>query len=351
MIKKLIVALIAVALMAPVIAGCGALPQNSVASVNGKVITREDLDRQIEELKAQFGGQGGFPEPGTEEYNQFEKQIVEQLVNQEIIFFEADKMGITVSDDEVNEQLDLYKQQSGGEEQFRARLEQMNFTEDRVKDQIRQSLIFQKIYPEVTKDAPAVTDEQALQYYNENKALFEQPEMRKVRHILVKDEATANQVKARLDAGEDFATVAKEVSTDPGSKDSGGDLGEVPTTGSGFVKEFEDAMNQLAAGQTSAPVKTSFGYHIIQVQEIKPPGTKTFEESKEEIKQGLILENQRTAFEAWFEGIKGGYEIIYAEEFKPESTTPEETTPAEAATGAETTETPAQAEPTPAPAP
>lgn len=348
MIKKLIVPLIALALLVPVVAGCGSLPRSAVASVNGKVITREDLDRQVEELKAQFGGQGGFPEPGTEEYNQFQRQIAQQLVNQEIIFFEADKMGITVSDEEVTQQLEQYQQQSGGEEQFRARLEQLNLTEDRVKDQIRQSLIFQKIYPEVTKDAAQVTDEQALAYYNENQALFQQPETLKVRHILVKDEATANQVKARLDAGEDFATVAKEVSTDPGSKEQGGDLGQVSkegytSSGSQLVTEFVNAMNQLSAGQISAPVKTQFGYHIIQVTEVKPAGTQSFEEAKEQIKQQLALENQRTAFEAWFESIKGNYEVIYAEEFNPDVTTPEET-----GTVPQTTETQTQPQPAPA---
>lgn len=327
MTKKLLISFIAAAITAAVLlaAGCGPLPKSAVAEVNGKVITREDLDRAIEDLKVQFQGQG-LPEPGTPEYAELERQVVERLVNEEILWFEAEKLNITVSDEEINQELDKLKQQAGGEEQFKAQLEQRNYTEDRLKDQLRKNLLFQKLYPEVTKDAAEVTDEQALKYYNENQSLFQKPETRTVRHILVKDEATANQVKARLDAGEDFATVAKEVSQDPGSKDKGGDLGEVPTSGSGFVPEFEQAMNQLAVGQVSAPVKSSFGYHIIQVTAINPAGTQSFDEAKEQLKQGLALENQRTAFEAWFEGIKGNYEVIYAEEFQPTETVPTGTT-------------------------
>lgn len=321
MIKKLLVVL-SMLVLALALAGCGGLPKSAVAEVDGKVITREDLDKAIEELKAQYGD--SLPASDSPEYAELQKQVAERLVNEEILWFEADKLNLMVTDEEINQQVDQYKEQSGGEEAFNQKLEENNLTLDRLKDQIRKSLLFQKLYPEVTKEAAPVTDEQALKYYNENPTQFQQPEMRTVSHILVADEATANAVKARLDAGEDFATVAKEVSTDPGSKDKGGDLGEVPSEGSGFVPEFEAAMKTMSAGQTSAPVKSSFGYHIIRVTAVKPAGTQTFDEVKEELKQGLAMENQRTAFEAWFEGVKGNYEVIYAPEFEP---TPTNTTP------------------------
>ncbi|MHB8793377.1 MAG: peptidyl-prolyl cis-trans isomerase [Thermoleophilia bacterium] len=327
MIKKLLVVLSMLAL-ALALAGCGGLPKSAVAEVDGKVITREDLDKAIEELKAQYGD--SLPASDSPEYAELQKQVAERLVNEEILWFEADKLDLTVTDEEINQQVDQYKEQSGGEEAFNQKLEENNLTLDRLKDQIRKSLLFQKLYPEVTKEAAPVTDEQALKYYNENPTQFQQPEMKTVSHILVADEATANAVKARLDAGEDFATVAKEVSTDPGSKEKGGDLGEVPASGSGFVPEFETAMNGLAVGQVSAPVKSSFGYHIIKVTAVKPAGTQTFDEVKEELKQGLAMENQRTAFEAWFEGVKGNYEVIYAAEFEPAPTNTTPTTATEA---------------------
>jgi foldase protein PrsA len=325
MIKKLLLVL-SMLVLAVVLAGCGGLPKSAVAEVDGKVITREDLDKAVEELKAQYGD--SLPASDTPEYAEVQKQVAERLVNEEILWFEADKLDLTVTDEEINQQLDQYKEQSGGEDAFNQKLEENNLTIDRLKDQIRKSLLFQKLYPEVTKDAVPVSDEQALKYYNDNPTQFQQPEMRTVSHILVADEATANAVKTRLDAGEDFATLAKEVSTDPGSKDKGGDLGEVPTEGSGFVPEFETAMNTLAVGQVSAPVKSSFGFHVIKVTAVKPAGTQTFEEVKEELKQGLVMENERVAFEAWFENVKGNYTVEYAEEFRPAptNTTPTATT-------------------------
>jgi len=364
MIKKLLALSILAAMLVIVAAGCGSLPKSAVAEVNGKVITREDLDRAIEDLKAQYAQQGGFPEADTPEYSALQKQVAERLVNEEILWFEADKIGISVSDEEVNNQLDQYKQQAGGDEQFNTQLQQQNYTVDKLKDQIRKSLLFQKLYPEVTKDAAQVTDEQAQQYYDANPTMFQQPETRTVRHILVADEATANTVEARLAAGEDFSTLAFELSTDPSKDPEGanltpekrdpektclklgtcGSLGSVPTTNSGFVPEFEAAMKKLALNEISAPVKTSFGYHIIQVTEIKPAGQQTFAEVKEDLKQGLATENQRTAFEAWFNGIKGEYNVTYADEFKPEPTTP---TTAQTTGGAQTTGASTAAAPAP----
>ena len=319
MIKKLFAVIIMLGLalgLVAVLSGCGDLPRSAVVKVNGKVVTKEDLDKYINQSR-QAAGDGNLPEPDSPEYERVKQQSAEVLAVMEVFSFEAEKMGITISEEEIDQQIDQYKQQTGGEEQFLEYLKKSNQTLEGFRDEVREQLTFQAVYKEAVKSTPDVTDQEAKQYYDANAAQFQKPETRKVRHILVKDEATANQVKARLANGEDFATIAKEVSQDPGSKDKGGDLGEVPTSESGFVPEFEQAMNQLAAGQVSAPVKSQFGYHIIRVDSISPAGQMTFDEVKDQLKMQLKLEKERVVFDSWLLDILGNYEIIYAEGYDP----------------------------------
>jgi foldase protein PrsA len=122
-------------------------------------------------------------------------------------------------------------------------------------------------------------------YYNKNKYQFaEQPDKITIAHILVKTEDEAKKVKDRLNKGEDFAKVAKEVSQDPGSKDKGGDLGTVNYVGSGMDQTFIAQKE----GAISDPVKTQFGYHIIKtIKKVEYP-VKSFDAVKDQIRQQLL---------------------------------------------------------------
>ena len=110
------------------------------------------------------------------------------------------------------------------------------------------------------------------------------------RHILVATEDEANKVLERLHAGEDFAALAKELSTDTGSKEEGGDLGWFPR--GMMVTEFENATFALQPGQTSEPVKTSFGYHIINV--IERDANRPLDEATLDQKKSRALDNWLT---------------------------------------------------------
>ncbi len=319
MLRKILI-IISMLAIAAALAGCGDLPRSAVAQVNDKVITRNDLDQALDEYRQQFGEEN-MPAEGTEDYDTFVKGIVKRLVDEEILWFEAEKMGIEVSAEEVDSEVEKTTMQAGGEDELQKILDDSDITMDRFRESVRESLLFQKIYPEVTKDVPPVTEEEARAFYDENPDQFQVPEMREVSHILVKSEEEANTVRQRLLAGEDFATVAREVSTDPGSKDNGGSLGEVPSENSGLVPEFEAAMNQLQVGEISEPVKTQFGFHIILVKSITPAGTQSFEDVLEDLKTGLLLEAQRKAFDAWLNGVRGDYDIVYADAYRPDETT------------------------------
>jgi peptidyl-prolyl cis-trans isomerase D len=150
-----------------------------------------------------------------------------------------------------------------------------------------------------------VGDEELQKLYEEQKAGYGTPERRKISHILIPldgtDEAAdrraqdkANAVRERLVQGEDFAKLAQELSSDTVSGKKGGDLGYLE---SGAQEEtFTKAAEALKAGEVSAPVKTSFGYHLIKLTEWVPARIRPFDEVREELRQATQRNRAETAF-------------------------------------------------------
>ena len=150
-------------------------------------------------------------------------------------------------------------------------------------------------------------DEVALQtLYDEQSAKYVTPEERHARHILVRllpdaDEAAqasalekANKVVARLDAGEPFDVLAKELSDDPGSAASGGDLGFFAR--GMMTPSFDEAVFALQTGERSQPIKTPFGYHIIELLEVKPELAVPLDEVRDELVNQLLAEERGDLF-------------------------------------------------------
>lgn len=199
------------------------------------------------------------------------KEALQVLVLEKVLSSEYE-----VTDKEVNAQFDKEKEAAG--ESFKAGLEQQGQTEASYKKYIRLNLLQEKAL-----DAVKVSDEEIKEQYENMKT-----EMN-ARHVLVADEETAKEVKAKLDGGADFAAVAKEYSTEPGAQESGGELGWF--TSDKMVKEFSDAALALEVNAISEPVKSEFGYHIIQVTEKRDAADiGTLEENKEAIADSFKME-------------------------------------------------------------
>ncbi|HXT21376.1 MAG TPA: SurA N-terminal domain-containing protein, partial [Thermoanaerobaculia bacterium] len=134
----------------------------------------------------------------------------------------------------------------------------------------------------------ALTDAELRAYYEQHKEDYAQPEQMHARHILLADAATAQATLARLNAGADFAQVAREVSTDKVSGANGGDLGWF---GRGrMVRPFEQAALAAPVGQVVGPVQSQFGYHLIQVLERRATGSTPFDEVKQAVRMRLAAE-------------------------------------------------------------
>lgn len=254
-----------------------------VATVGGEKITKDELYNFLVQSH------------GTE--------AVDVLINEKVIGLEVKKAKITVSDEEVQDELSNYFEYYGGEDSFYGSLEQNRITEEEFKNNIVQYLSIRKlIEPNVN-----VTDEEIKTYFEENKAEFGEQEQVQASHILVKDETIAKEVAQKLADGENFATLAKEYSTDTVSAENDGELGYFAR--GEMVPEFDEVAFTLKNGEISNPVKTEFGYHIIHVTDKKAAKDAVFDEHKEEIKDRLFEEKVQAQYPYWLDEVKAEYKI------------------------------------------
>jgi foldase protein PrsA len=221
-------------------------------------------------------------------------QVVENLILQQAIESE-----FSVSDKEVEEEIKKQKEQYG--DSFEMYLAQSGMTEKFFEKNVKSQMIQTKML-----DSLEVTDEEIKAgLANAKKEIH-------ARHILVEDEKTAKEVRKKVEEGGDFEELAKEYSTEPAAQDTGGDLGWFGT--GRMVPEFEKAAFALKKGEISEPVKSSFGYHVIELLDTREAKV---EATDEELKATVEDNLKRAKFEEKLISLLKDSNIdIKAEEFK-----------------------------------
>lgn len=241
------------------LSACSSSDSDVVAKTNAGDITKEDF---YEAMKENSG-----------------ESILQEMILTKVLEDKYD-----VDEKAVDEQVDDAKEQLG--EQFDMWLMQEGYgDEDDYREIVRTSLLYdQAVYGDIE-----VPDEEVETRFDRMKEEVE------AEHILVADEETANEVKKKLDEGEDFAKLAKEYSEDPGSAEEGGKLGYF--TAGEMVPEFEDAAYTLEIDKISDPVETDNGFHIIKVTDKREieDDIGSFEENEEAIRNELKMQKVEPA--------------------------------------------------------
>jgi foldase protein PrsA len=311
--------------------GGSSVPSGVVAVVDGTEIPRAELDKLIERVKnATEASKQDFPKVGTPEYQSIQTQYVAFLVQREQFEQAADELGVKVSDKDVDKALDDFVKSrfDGDRKEYEKALKQQGLTEADFRETVATSVLSQEIFDKVTEDVK-VSEPDLLAHYNQNIAQYRTPASRDVRHILIaekekdgqidfaKSRVEAERIYTELENGADFAALAKENSADTGSKDSGGKL----TISRGqTVPEFDKTAFELKEGVVSRPVKTTYGYHLIEaLSPVRKEKVTKFGTVRDSIRATLLQEKRTEVMRTWVDELRKKYEgkVSYSAGFEP----------------------------------
>jgi len=291
--SKRVRSIVTAAFLGLTVAGCsaGSASSGDVASVNGAKISRADYDGKLE-----AGPQG--------------KAALNQLVQSQLIDQYARDNHVEISDADVVKKEDEIKSKYPPG-QFEQILKAQNLTEADVQKILRQQLVVQKAVGTSVK----VSDADIKAYLAKNHATLDTAEQARARHILVADQAKASEVEAKLKGGAKFEDLAKQYSTDPSSKDKGGELGFFSK--GQMVPAFQQAAFSQKIGVVGSPVKSPFGYHIIEVEEKKPATVATLANSRDKIKTVLGQQQEQQQIPQFLASLRSKAKIeIYDDKLK-----------------------------------
>ena len=274
------------------VAGCaGQASTGDVAAVNGEKISRADYDSKLE-----AGPQG--------------KSAFNQLVQTALIDQYAKDNHVDIPDADVTKKEDDIKAKYPPG-QFAQILKTQNLTDDDVRRILKQQLVVEKAVGANVK----ISDADIKAYLAKNHATLDTAEQVRARHILVADASKAAEVEAKLKGGAKFEDVAKQFSTDPSSKDKGGELGFFAK--GQMVPAFQAAAFSQKIGVVGPPVKSPFGYHIIEVEEKKPATVATLASSGEKIRTLLTQQQDQQQIPQFLAGLRSKAKIeIYDDQLK-----------------------------------
>jgi peptidyl-prolyl cis-trans isomerase C len=275
--KELVVLVLAIAIVFNII-GCEQRKDAGgkvVAQINGRVIRDDEFKMRFSRLspalKSKYSDEKG------------KREFLEEIIKRELLLQEAKKAGI----------------------------EKDQVLLDRIEE-MRERLILNEFLQREVEGKLVTTDKELEDYYNLHKEEFKSPDEAKISHILVRNEEDAKAVLKRLRKGSDFAKIAREVSIDMATKDSGGEMGVIQK--GKFHPQLDSVIFSANEGEVSDPVKTERGYHIIKVQKKIPGLPLSFNDAKNILSQRYQIEKRSRVFEDLFARLKSKANITISDE-------------------------------------
>jgi foldase protein PrsA len=283
---KLAAVFCAAAAMAALVAGCGGIPGDAVATVDGNPITKASFTHWMA-VAAKSGGQtsAGIPQPPD-----FAACVAAKRKAQP----QPAKGQPTTTDAQLKTQKKASFPKDADYQRF---LKQSGQSQADILLRVRLDVLSNKLRTKITKGKDQVTQADIQSYYDANKARFAQPERRDLLVVLTKTQAKAQQAKQELQNGQSFAKVAKQLSIDQASKAQGGKLAAVAKGQQ--EKALDTAVFSAQQNALTGPVKTQFGYYVFKVTKITPASQQSLQQASTTIKQLLSSQKQQKALDTF----------------------------------------------------
>ena len=316
-------------------AGCGgggkkSVPSDAVAVVGSDNITKSQFSLLMGGTKSAYvARKAAFPKAGTSQYKALQDQTMKYLVQQSELEQKAKGLGVTVSDKDVQARIAQIKKQyfAGNEAKYQQQLKAQGLTEALLALNLHGQILSEKLYAKVTGGVK-VSDADIKKYYDAHKSTYAKAASRDVRHILVNNKKLADSIEAQLKAGGDFAKLAKKYSKDPGSAAQGGKL----TISKGqTVAPFDKVAFALKTNELSAPVHTTYGWHIIQaLSGVRAATQQPLADVKASISTQVLQTKKTDVINKWVDDVNKEYvkKIAYQTGYTPLATTTATTTTA-----------------------
>jgi len=267
-----------------------------LALVNGEEIHRSEFEEALKEIEERAGA----PAP-ADRRNEIYRNIIDQLIEYRLLVQETVERNIEVTDQEVETRLTVFKQHFGSPEDFEKALSEQQLTLQKFKEETRTTIRLDRMLTEEVEAKISIELRDLENFYEENLSQFSQEEQVQASHILIvvsleakpwEKEAARKQaadILEKIRAGQDFASLARKHSQDPGNAQKDGEIGYF---GRGeMVGAFERAAFALEPGEVSELIDSPFGFHIIKVTDKRPSRTLTLDEVRPQIEQ--FLQNQK----------------------------------------------------------
>ena len=282
----------------------GQVVNKVVAVINNEVITQQDVDQLLAVLYAQYVQEYETDEL-LDKMEEAKKDILIQMIEDRLILSYAKKLNIRVREEEIDRKLESVKDSFPSEEVFYNTIETQGITVADLKNRYKDQVMMKKVLDIEVKSRIAVLPSEISEYYEQHRKDFKLEEKYKVRHILIKAASEVDfelakveigNVHKKLGEGEDFAELARLYSQGP-NKDKGGDMGFI---GKGeMLKELDRAIFDLKPGESSKPIKSKVGYHILKIEDIAHPGYLGLEDVHGNIKARLFQKKFKEKLNEW----------------------------------------------------